>query len=148
MQLLERPAGGDELRGEMIQQFGMRRAFAEQSEVARCSDEAPSEMMLPNSIDQHASGQRIRGIGNRFRQLQTSAPFAERGRFGRAEDRQEASRNLVPQVLVIATDMHLQVRRRVLGETVRDRILCSQSLLELLVFFLHRGQQLFGGVGE
>ena len=86
----------------MIEQLGMRRPFAEQTEVARRADQASSEMMLPDAVDHDACGQRIGGIGDRSGQLQPTASVAERLRFGRAEDREEPARDFVSQFLVVA----------------------------------------------
>ena len=53
------PAIGDELGGEPIEQFGMRRVAAHRAEIVRRGDDALAEVILPEAIDDDAGRERI-----------------------------------------------------------------------------------------
>ncbi len=55
----------------------MRGRIGPRPEIARRRDEAGPEMMRPDAVDDDAGGQRIRGIGNRPGELETSAAVRE-----------------------------------------------------------------------
>ena len=74
MNVFDRPTAANELAGQPIQQGGMRRPLALDAEVARRSDQAVAEVIHPNSIDHHASGQRVFRRGDPIRQSQP--PFS------------------------------------------------------------------------
>ena len=52
-QLLERPAFANEAIGEVIEQFRMRRPFAEHAEIIDRSNDAAAKQMVPDAIDDH-----------------------------------------------------------------------------------------------
>ena len=60
MHFLDAPAVLDEVAGQPVEQFGMRGALAHLAEIVGRADDAFAEMMLPDAIDHHARGQRIR----------------------------------------------------------------------------------------
>src|ERR1041384_8775460 len=70
MNLLDAEAARDELIGQVVQQFRMRRPAAHPAEIVGCVDDTPSEMIRPDPVDHHTSSQRI---------IRTSNPI---GKFG------------------------------------------------------------------
>ena len=61
MDVLEAPTVFHQLDREPIEQFGMRRPIALHSEIVRRRHNAAAEMLLPESVNDHASGQRMVG---------------------------------------------------------------------------------------
>jgi hypothetical protein len=57
--LLAAPAALAELGGEVIEQFGMRRAGSHDAEIFRGFDEAGAEELLPDFVDGDAGGERV-----------------------------------------------------------------------------------------
>ncbi len=49
----------DEPAGQPVQQLRMGRRFTHRAEVARCPHQTDTEMILPDAVDDHASGQRV-----------------------------------------------------------------------------------------
>jgi hypothetical protein len=47
------PAARDELGGQPVEQFGVRRRFAHLAEVARRAHDALAEVMLPDAVHHH-----------------------------------------------------------------------------------------------
>src|SRR5436190_21224558 len=64
--MLEAPAVFHELGREPIEQRWMRRGIALHAELARRADDAFTEMVMPQAIDDHARGEGIVGIGQEF----------------------------------------------------------------------------------
>ena len=83
MQFLERPAFRDKPIREPIEQFGMGRPFAHASEVARGTNQALSEMVLPNAVHNDSSRQGILRAGNPLGEGQATQTGALRGREDR-----------------------------------------------------------------
>ena len=83
MDRLQAPAVLDQLRGEEVQQLGVRRRLALASEIIGCGDDAPAEMMLPESID-HDTGEKMArtllGVGDPL--SQGNARFGNRRFLG------------------------------------------------------------------
>ena len=71
--LLDGPALFHERRGQPVQQFGMRRTFAEQTEIFGRTGQPRAEMLLPDAVDLDAPGQRMIGARDPLRQFQASA---------------------------------------------------------------------------
>ena len=59
---LEPPAAADQLGGEPVEQFGVRRPLALRAEVAGRGDDPPAEVVLPEPVDDHP-GQQVAGAG-------------------------------------------------------------------------------------
>ena len=59
VQCLDRPAGGDEFAGQIVEQLGMGRRVAAQAEVAGRADQSLAEMPQPDAVDEHAA---VRGF--------------------------------------------------------------------------------------
>ena len=74
----DRPAGADELVGQVVEQFGVARPFAEFAEVARRADDAFAEMVLPDAVDHDAGRQRVVRPRQPFGQLQAAAARRDR----------------------------------------------------------------------
>ena len=68
VQVLDPPAVLDEIDRQPVEQFGMRRGIAHHAEVARRADQAPSEVVMPDAVDDYASGQRVCRVGQPIRQ--------------------------------------------------------------------------------
>ena len=62
VQRLEPPAVLDQLTGQPVEKFGVRRQFALQVEVAWGTDDAAPEVVLPKPIDHHARQQLPRPV--------------------------------------------------------------------------------------
>ena len=54
--VLDAVAGGDEFVGEIVEEFGIERAFAHTTEVVGGADDAASEMVVPDAVDHDTSG--------------------------------------------------------------------------------------------
>ena len=106
------PAARDELGGEPVEQFGMRRVAAHRAEVVRRGDDALAEVVLPESIDDDAGRERVIG---------TREPFGERraaaggiwSTFGRsdlrlacAEELGEAGLHFLAGLQIVAAGEH------------------------------------------
>src|SRR5882724_13234462 len=80
------PALRDEFTGEPIEKFGMRRPRAPRAEIARRGHETPTEMMLPDAVDQDAGGERVGRTGQPVGQRRSPArgrrPEEARSRLG------------------------------------------------------------------
>ena len=73
MQSLERPFLFDEGRGEPIQQGLIGGLHSLNAEVAGSADNTASKVSLPNSVRNHAGGERIFIVDDPLGQLQTTA---------------------------------------------------------------------------
>ena len=76
-QPLHRPAFLDERGGQVVEQLGVRRQFADVAEVVDRADQAGAEQMMPDAVDHHPRRQRIVGAGDPLGQFQPAA--ARRG---------------------------------------------------------------------
>ena len=74
-------SGLDEAAGEVIEQFGVGRPFAELAEVDWRADDPTAEMLLPDAIDHDAGRQRIVRAGDGVGEFQTAASLFESGRI-------------------------------------------------------------------
>ena len=68
-QLLERPPFLYEANGEVVEKLRMARTIAVHAEIVHGSDEARAEQVVPDSIHQNASRQRIVRVREPARQL-------------------------------------------------------------------------------
>ena len=78
MQRFERPVILHEIGCQVIEQFSMDWLWRAGAKIAWCRNETFAKMPLPNAVDDHASGEWIVGIGNRFGQLTTTASLSIR----------------------------------------------------------------------
>ena len=69
----DRPAILDEFRGEAVEQFRMRRRHAHVAEIVGGRDDASTEKMMPDAIDDHSGRQWIVGAGDQFREFTATA---------------------------------------------------------------------------
>ena len=79
MQLLERPALLDKPIRQPIEQFRMRRLFAHPTEIAGRANQALSEMVLPDAVDDDSSRQRVFRAGNPAAPASTGADWCAAG---------------------------------------------------------------------
>src|SRR5206468_12328272 len=113
------PALRDEFAGEPIEKFGLRRSRATRAEIARRGHETPTEMMLPDAVDQDAGGERVGRTGQPGGQRRSPArggrPAEARFRLGvgigdlssllvsvALEDRWKSRLHFVARLLIIA----------------------------------------------
>src|SRR5438876_133934 len=59
MDVLERPAASHKFACKPVEQLGVRRRTGTQTEVARRLNEAPAEVVHPETVDHHSRRQRI-----------------------------------------------------------------------------------------
>ena len=85
-QLLHGPAIVHELRGQPVQQFGMRRHAAAMAEIAGRRHQALPEVILPDAVDHHARGQRIVFAGDPVRQALCDCPWRWRRRAAQGRE--------------------------------------------------------------
>src|SRR5258708_18861694 len=77
MQRLDRAPSVSQARGQVIEQFRVRRPLAKLAEIAGCAHDSLPEVKCPNAIGDHASGERIVRAGDRLGQLQPAARSEE-----------------------------------------------------------------------
>ena len=105
--LIDQPSF-DELRGEPVEQLGMRRRLAHDAEVVRRAHQAFAEVVVPDAIDDDAGGQRMLRAGEpcasvRRRRLGLS-PARGNGGCLRDEHRRHAGRDLRARPRRLAAD--------------------------------------------
>ena len=83
LHLLDAPALADELGGQPIEQFGIRRQRAHLAEIAGRADDAGAEVPSPDAIDHHARRQRIVVGGDPFGQGAPASAGELTGALGR-----------------------------------------------------------------
>ena len=105
--LLPAPAEADELGGEVVEQFGMRRALAERAEVFRRRDESATEEIFPELIHRDARGERVRGIDEPAREVE--AIGARTARFQRRQHGEGAGLHFRAGLLVVAADVDVRL---------------------------------------
>src|SRR6266480_139798 len=99
MQLLDAAAVSQEIAGEPVEQFRVRRAITVEAEVVRRTDKASAEMIVPDAVDQDASRERIVRAGDPLGELEAALAFrrirreaeirrgrVHRGQAGRGND--------------------------------------------------------------
>ena len=64
------PAGASELRGQPVEQFGLRRPFALYAEILRGLHNANAKKLLPKPVHVHARGEGMRRVHQPLRQTQ------------------------------------------------------------------------------
>ena len=79
VQVLERPAAFHKFRRKPVEQFRMRRLVAPESEIARRSDEALAEMVMPEAIHEDARRERIVAMGDPLGQRTATLAFRRGG---------------------------------------------------------------------
>ena len=104
----------------------MAGAIALGAEVTRGADQALTEVVLPDAIDENAGGERIRGIGNGVGEFEASGALTEAFRIAGGEHGNEVGRGrrarIIPvpaqpdllhvQLLLIFDDLQIRVFRR------------------------------------
>ena len=73
MKSLSTPSTVHELDGEPIEKLGMCRCDTWLAEVFGGGDDSSAKVILPNTIDHHAGGERMVGLRQPFRKCQPSA---------------------------------------------------------------------------
>src|SRR5688572_12101432 len=68
----------DELPREMIEQFGMSGAFAEEAEIVHRGNDAATEKMMPHAIYENPGDQGVRGSGELPCEFRASARLCRR----------------------------------------------------------------------
>ena len=108
---LEAPAGLHEPAGEVIEQFGMGRAFAQCAEVARGIDDATSEMVHPDAVHEGASDEGMAARGEPLGIGETPSGGGEGrvvgGDLRSGEDGEFAGGDGLPKLAVVPAVMDL-----------------------------------------
>ena len=78
MDRLDRPARGDELVRQPVEELGVGGLFAEDPEVVARRDDTPAEMPLPNAVDRDAGRQRIVRTGDPTPELEAMGYLSNR----------------------------------------------------------------------
>ena len=114
MHRLERPAPGDQLAGQPVEQLGMAGFLAHGAEVVGRLDDPFAEMVLPDPVDQHARQERVgRGIDHPPGQLEPAAAAGSPADESEpAQDLQEPPRDDLAEVFVTAPDVDPLVQTR------------------------------------
>ena len=111
------------------------------AEVVRGPDEPPAEVVLPDAVDHHAGGQRVRGSVSQPASCSRPLPASSGGSRLAAEDLEEPARDLGAQLLGLALELDPGVGRRAFRGgvgLVEGRQLLHQ-LVALLLELLHPG---------
>ena len=101
MQFLQAPAVLDELRGQPVQQIGMRGRFGSHAKVAGSLDQACTKMVCPHAIGDYPRGEWVRRINDPLGEFQSSAAFLERLAIFPCQQSQELARHFVSERVVI-----------------------------------------------
>src|SRR2546430_16022328 len=75
MQFLDAAAVSQEIAGEPVEQFRVRRAITVEAEVVRRTDQATAEMIVPDTVDQDASREWIVRAGDPLGELEAALAF-------------------------------------------------------------------------
>ena len=136
LEVFHRPAAADEFIGEPVEQFGMRRAAAVGSEIARRIHEPGAKRVLPQPVHHHPRGERI---------LRTRDPLGEfhaprllglvHGEAERADDRQRIRRDDLAFLHRLAAIEPVRFFR--FGKRAHPAFLRAAGFRQTL---LHRGQ--------
>ena len=107
------PAVVGELKGEVVEQFGMAGKFAGPAKVIGGADEAFAEEVFPNPVGHDAGGEGVVGIGNPSGELESSGTVRGNGGGGVGFhcDREKAAGHFFSFVADLATNADVVVGR-------------------------------------
>ena len=106
-QLADEPLHGpvqvaDEVDGEMVEQFAVRRRLAEHAEVVHGWHEAAAEEVVPDAVHDDAGGEGIGGVNDMLREFETAAAGGEGLRLCSRERFEEAAGRALGRVARLA----------------------------------------------
>ena len=78
VEIFERPAVGDEVGGEVIEEFGLGGWGGADPEIAGGADEAGAEVVEPDAVDGDAGGEGVVFVGDGLGEFEATAAFLER----------------------------------------------------------------------
>src|SRR5688572_6756115 len=104
MQFLEAPAVGDQFRGEIVEEFRVRRHLALRAEITRRADQSEAKVVGPHAIHDYARSERIFLCGDRLGKLQASARVRGKRILLAAEERNESPIDLFARAAWIPAD--------------------------------------------
>src|SRR6516162_5125603 len=110
MKLFDTPAAVHEFDSQPVQQFRMRRRIPHLAEIVESRNDAASEVMMPDAVDNHAGRQRVFPRGKPFRQSSPASGGLSirrrnlRGRISVGRHGYEARLHLRSMAVRIATD--------------------------------------------
>ena len=114
---LEAPAGLDEASGQVVEEFRVRRAFAEHPEVAGGIDDPAAEVMQPDPVHERPAHERVLTGGQPIGVGETSAGRRQLRVVDRdggvAEDGELAGGDGLARLGVVAAVVEFALRRRV-----------------------------------
>ena len=137
MHRLEFPAAANELGGEKLEQFRMRRRCSREAEIARRGDDPAAEVMMPEAVHLHAGDERggaAAGRGQGLCEGDAARSVGQRG--GTREHCGQAGRDLGSGQFVVAL---FQQERRRGGGDIPDRL----KLFDVAAAGTQRGFLLF-----
>jgi len=101
-QLFDRPPFRDESLGQVVEQFRMRRCLAQLAKVIRRGDKAATKHVMPDTVHDHARGQRIVRMQHRLRQFQSTGVLGRK--WLGIDHLEESARHGLSRLLVIAAN--------------------------------------------
>ena len=104
MELLDRPAVVHECRGEVIEQFGMRRRCRADSKVAWRLDERLAEVVHPDAVDEDTARERVIAGGDGPGQIESAAPVRKGPLMIARQHAEELSRHVLSRLRRIAAN--------------------------------------------
>ena len=111
VQLLQRPSFLHESRGEIIEQFRMAWRRGLVAQIVGRADQSLSEMMQPETINQHARGERVVSVRDCLREFESAAAAAERRTVRPGQYFQESARHNVAMVLSLSANKDRRILR-------------------------------------
>ena len=113
----------DKIACEPVEQFGMRRTLTHDAEVRRRADEAATEMVQPDAVDQHPRDERVCAAGEPARKGEPATAGREFRIFLRQPDRLAGKREHTQPA---GLDRFLWLFRIAAMKQVRDRRLVGR----------------------
>src|SRR5262249_56177307 len=104
-----RPAFVNGGGGEVAEKLGVGGGVGAEAEVAGSVDESRAEVVQPDTVDEHAGGERIVAAGDGLGEFEAAAAFLERLAVGAGEDFGEFAWNFGAAVVGIAANEDLDV---------------------------------------
>ena len=104
VEFFERPAGGDEVDGEGIEEFGMGGQIAAEAEVAGGGDEAGAEVVHPDAVDEDAGGERVVGVDEGLGEFEAAGAVGKGLLVAAAEAGEGAGRGECAGVVGVAAE--------------------------------------------
>ena len=133
VEFFDGPVTRDELRREVIEEFRMAGTITHEAEVRDGFDDAFTEVVLPDAVDEDAGREGIGGAGDGFSEFETTAAFGEGFGCGVAQDRHEGAGRFFAEALGHAADLDAFVDGGgIVFDGVGERVLRRERSLQVL----------------